>query len=28
VRFMYPETVARPRAVERNLSFELTFCSL
>ena len=28
VRFMRPETVARPRAIERNVPFELTFCSL
>jgi cell division protein ZapD len=28
IRFMQPETVARPRAIERNVQFELTFCSL
>lgn len=28
IRFMQPETVARPRAVERDVQFDLTFCSL
>lgn len=28
VRFMLPETLARPRVAERSLQFELTFCSL
>ncbi len=28
VRFMYPETIARPRVAERDVAFELTFCSL
>ncbi|MFN3987923.1 MAG: cell division protein ZapD [Rhodocyclaceae bacterium] len=28
VRFMLPETVARPRVAERDVPFELTFCSL
>jgi cell division protein ZapD len=28
VRFMLPETIARPRLAERDLNFELTFCSL
>ena len=28
VRFMLPETVARPRVAERDVAFELTFCSL
>lgn len=28
VRFMYPETVARPRLAERDIGFELTFCTL
>lgn len=28
VRFMLPETVLRPRPAERDISFELTFCSL
>ncbi|HAY10185.1 MAG TPA: cell division protein ZapD, partial [Thauera sp.] len=28
VRFMLPETVARPRLAERDVAFELTFCSL
>ena len=28
VRFLLPETVARPQIAERDLSFELTFCSL
>ena len=28
IRFMLPETVARPRQVERDVNFELTFCSL
>ena len=28
IRFMQPEIVARPRLVERDVSFELTFCSL
>lgn len=28
IRFMQPETIARPRAVERDVAFELTFCSL
>ena len=28
IRFMLPETVARPRQAERDVNFELTFCSL
>lgn len=28
IRFMLPETVARPRLAERDVQFELTFCSL
>jgi cell division protein ZapD len=28
IRFMLPETVARPRVAERDVQFELTFCSL
>ncbi len=28
VRFMLPDTVGRPRPAERDVSFELTFCSL
>lgn len=28
IRFMLPETVSRPRQVEIDVSFELTFCSL
>lgn len=28
IRFMLPETVARPRLAERDVHFELTFCSL
>jgi cell division protein ZapD len=28
VRFLLPETVLRPRLAERNIEFELTFCSL
>jgi len=28
VRFMLPETIARPRLAERDVAFELTFCSL
>jgi len=28
VRFMLPETIARPRQAERDVAFELTFCSL
>jgi len=28
IRFMLPETVVRPRVAERDLPFELTFCSL
>lgn len=28
IRFMLPETVARPRLAERDVEFELTFCSL
>ena len=28
VRFMLPETVARPRTAERDVGFELTFCTL
>ncbi|MDR2690226.1 MAG: cell division protein ZapD [Azoarcus sp.] len=28
VRFMLPETLVRPRLAERDLSFDLTFCSL
>jgi len=28
VRFMLPETIARPRVAERDVAFELTFCSL
>ena len=28
VRFILPETVARPRVAERDVAFELTFCSL
>jgi cell division protein ZapD len=28
IRFMLPETVARPRLAERDVAFELTFCSL
>jgi cell division protein ZapD len=28
VRFMQPETLARPRVAERSVQFELTFCSL
>ena len=28
IRFMQPETLSRPRVVERDIDFELTFCSL
>ncbi len=28
IRFMLPETLARPRVAERDIDFELTFCSL
>jgi cell division protein ZapD len=28
VRFMLPETVVRPRLAERDVQFEITFCSL
>ena len=28
IRMMLPETVSRPRVVERDIPFELTFCSL
>ncbi|MBS0543761.1 MAG: cell division protein ZapD [Proteobacteria bacterium] len=28
IRFLLPETVARPRIAERDVAFELTFCSL
>jgi cell division protein ZapD len=28
IRFMLPETVVRPRVAERDIPFELTFCSL
>jgi cell division protein ZapD len=28
VRFMLPETVVRPRVAERDVQFEITFCSL
>ncbi len=28
VRFMLPDTIGRPRAAERDIAFELTFCSL
>jgi cell division protein ZapD len=28
IRFLLPETVARPRQTERDVPFELTFCSL
>jgi len=28
IRFMLPETIARPRQAERDVSFELAFCSL
>jgi cell division protein ZapD len=28
IRFMLPETVGRPRVAERDVQFELTFCSL
>jgi cell division protein ZapD len=28
IRFMLPETIARPRVAERSVHFELTFCSL
>jgi len=28
IRFMLPETITRPKVVERNVQFELTFCSL
>lgn len=28
IRFMLPETVARPRVAERDIPFELTFCTL
>jgi len=28
IRFMLPETIVRPRLAERDVHFELTFCSL
>jgi len=28
IRFMLPDTQSRPRALERDLPFEMTFCGL